>query len=428
MSITKEQADIYADNSWVNHEELLKKVDYYMALKEGQKVDRILDIGVGTGALAKYISKKGERIYGIDICEVMIEKAKERGIPNLELSVGNAKQMLYESEFFDIVILDGILQYNLGNINKIMAEVGRVLKRGGLLVLWEDISCIDKDLIDYFGFVTSFDSRTVFNRETLELILYKYEGIRGETMGLNQSNITQSLAYLSEKDREKALEILIDTTPSFKNRANFYMDPYTQEISMDLNIYVGSGIKNAKEGMYNWGWWDGPKMYQEVNRNVIAQCQRNKLFEIVTVLAPGSIGFNIGGPRIKCGNRNALGFNIDKNANDIVADGSELPFLDNSVDFYISSHTVEHIKDVPKAMREWTRTLKPGGLIGMTIPDKRYFLHSWDADINEYDLAPSEMTSSQMKEILDKIPELEILLFDTNQNIFDFDVLARKRG
>jgi len=101
--------------------------------------------------------------------------------------------------------------------------------------------------------------------------------------------------------------------------------------------------------------------------------------------------------------------------------------LDNSVDFIISSHTVEHIKDVPKAMREWTRVLKPLGLIAITMPDVRYFQHETSGVPFDRDLAPSEMTPDQMREIFSGIKDVELLSINTNNNNFDFEVLARKK-
>jgi len=55
---------------------------------------------------------------------------------------------------------------------------------------------------------------------------------------------------------------------------------------------------------------------------------------------------------------------------DIVANGDELPVSDESVDFVISSHTIEHIFDPLKALKEWHRVIKPGGYIFTIVPIK----------------------------------------------------------
>jgi glycosyltransferase involved in cell wall biosynthesis/SAM-dependent methyltransferase len=55
---------------------------------------------------------------------------------------------------------------------------------------------------------------------------------------------------------------------------------------------------------------------------------------------------------------------------DVVAPGDDLPFEDNSVDFVISSHVIEHFPDPIKALKEWHRVVRPGGFIYVIAPYK----------------------------------------------------------
>jgi SAM-dependent methyltransferase len=55
---------------------------------------------------------------------------------------------------------------------------------------------------------------------------------------------------------------------------------------------------------------------------------------------------------------------------DIVASGDNLPFKDNTVDFVISSHVIEHFYDPVKAIKEWMRVVKPGGYVFIIAPHK----------------------------------------------------------
>ena len=55
---------------------------------------------------------------------------------------------------------------------------------------------------------------------------------------------------------------------------------------------------------------------------------------------------------------------------DVVAEGDNLPFSDNSWDFVINSHVLEHFFDPIKTINEWLRVIKPGGYLFMIIPHK----------------------------------------------------------
>lgn len=53
---------------------------------------------------------------------------------------------------------------------------------------------------------------------------------------------------------------------------------------------------------------------------------------------------------------------------DVKADICNLPFPDNSYDFILCNHVLEHIPDDFKAMQELYRVLKPGGMAILQIP------------------------------------------------------------
>lgn len=55
---------------------------------------------------------------------------------------------------------------------------------------------------------------------------------------------------------------------------------------------------------------------------------------------------------------------------DIVAYGDNIPLPDGSQDFVVSSHVLEHFPNPIKALLEWDRLIRPGGIIFMIVPHK----------------------------------------------------------
>lgn len=58
---------------------------------------------------------------------------------------------------------------------------------------------------------------------------------------------------------------------------------------------------------------------------------------------------------------------------DIIGDAQTMEGIpDDSYDFLISAHVIEHTKDPIGALEQWCRIVRPGGLIYLIVPDKRY--------------------------------------------------------
>lgn len=55
---------------------------------------------------------------------------------------------------------------------------------------------------------------------------------------------------------------------------------------------------------------------------------------------------------------------------DLVGTANSIPLPDDSLDYVISSHALEHLTDVIGAWLEWNRVLKPGGIAFMIVPQR----------------------------------------------------------
>jgi predicted SAM-dependent methyltransferase len=58
---------------------------------------------------------------------------------------------------------------------------------------------------------------------------------------------------------------------------------------------------------------------------------------------------------------------------DILADAEKLETIgDDSQDFVIANHVIEHMRDPIGSLLQWQRVLKPGGRLFLAAPDKRF--------------------------------------------------------
>lgn len=108
---------------------ILKFADF-----EDIKSKKILEIGVGLGADHQLLAQSGANLYGIDLTERAISYTRHRfecfGLKS-ELTVSDAENLVFSSNFFDGVYSWGVLHHS-PNTPRAIAEVWRVLKPSGV--------------------------------------------------------------------------------------------------------------------------------------------------------------------------------------------------------------------------------------------------------------------------------------------------------
>jgi predicted SAM-dependent methyltransferase len=71
---------------------------------------------------------------------------------------------------------------------------------------------------------------------------------------------------------------------------------------------------------------------------------------------------------------------------DVLDDGQRLEtFADDSQDFIIANHFLEHTEDPIACIRTWSARLKPGGTIFLAVPDKNYNVMDCKRDLTPLD-------------------------------------------
>ena len=121
--------------------------------------------------------------------------------------------------------------------------------------------------------------------------------------------------------------------------------------------------------------------------------------------------------------KTSLGFDKYKTiAVDFVGDARDLPFEDNEFDYVFSSHCLEDFIDKENVLKEWCRTIKPGGKIGLYLPHKNYYK---GCNLDHYEL----FDSSYIKPILEKSGfTIDLDYLDIGDDRYSFLVIATKNA
>ena len=109
------------------------------AIRAAERVGgRILEVGVGTGISLPHYSRNN-RLVGVDICEPMLRKAKERvatqGLSHMEmLAVMDGTRLAFADASFDVVVAQFVITA-VPDPEATLDEFARVVRPGGEIVL-----------------------------------------------------------------------------------------------------------------------------------------------------------------------------------------------------------------------------------------------------------------------------------------------------
>ncbi len=120
-------------NSLIPYRELLESVIKELSPKKGELV---FEGGCGTGNLLLKIKEKGADVIGTDFSKAALEILKKKDNSVKVILSDLAKKLPFENDYFDKAVLNNTLYlFPKKTQVKILKEIKRVLKKGGLIVL-----------------------------------------------------------------------------------------------------------------------------------------------------------------------------------------------------------------------------------------------------------------------------------------------------
>ena len=207
-----------------------ENIDFFKSYAEG--VDKILDVGAGTGRIAIPICKEGKEVYCVEPSRSMMQELKKKRDEDPDLS---ARLTLIEEdakdfnidEDFSLIIMSGVFDHLLVDENRIctLLNLNKHLVKGGKLVLDVGLGYMEEDDEFYLADTVKRDGkeyRRHIKREKKDektmLVYLKYETYE-------DSDLIDTIEQRSEVgviNREKLHELLKETGFEIKNEFGDY--------------------------------------------------------------------------------------------------------------------------------------------------------------------------------------------------------------
>jgi len=139
------------------YEALIAREDYQgnilSALRDITSLENrvVLDLGAGTGRLACMLAPLAARVHAFDIAPDMLRLCREKltatGLSNWEVGVADHRQVPMEAQSADLVVSGWSVSYLAvwnpeqadQELNKWLTEMRRVLRKDGMIVLFESL-------------------------------------------------------------------------------------------------------------------------------------------------------------------------------------------------------------------------------------------------------------------------------------------------
>jgi len=221
----------------------------------GQK---ILDIGCGNGWLSTLYRLQGDELYGADISELNIKRAKERGVIAIQHNIET--ELPYADSFFDIILCADVLEH-LFFPEKVISEMYRILKPNGILIIGvPNLYCLRNKIEMFLGnaifieYPVNFEHIRHYSKRTISKILtnngFSIIKTRGSGWTFNSERFFWALSLLHGGNY--GLKLLLKTITFGKSQEEFPALMLRHWISKTLNkilpgLSCGITIKTQKK-------------------------------------------------------------------------------------------------------------------------------------------------------------------------------------
>lgn len=145
----RRQAEAYSAMKVVTDPRIL---DHMLEVSDVRPDMRVLDVACGPGFVAMAFAPKCRSVVGIDATDRLVARARaeaaRRAITNVTFTLGNVERMPFGRDEFDIATCRFAF-HHFAHPRQVLAEMARVLKPGGRMVIVDMTTSEDPAKSDY---------------------------------------------------------------------------------------------------------------------------------------------------------------------------------------------------------------------------------------------------------------------------------------
>ena len=219
------RAGDYNKTHWVKNG---KFIDSYLSMLPEKQFKTILEVGIGTGAVAEKMVEKLGPLSGIDISSEMISLINN---PKITATVGDAHDLKFESNSLELIYMRNVIHY-IDNPIKAYSEIYRCLRPEGYF-LFSQVVPPDDSLSEEYDWLVG---RNIHYPTHFEIInwMKDFQIINESEFILKSQSIMNWLNNTcNEKSKkDKIINSHIESSEMYKKQVNY--STFNGDIFVDI--------------------------------------------------------------------------------------------------------------------------------------------------------------------------------------------------
>ncbi|MBE6875547.1 MAG: class I SAM-dependent methyltransferase [Ruminococcus sp.] len=108
--------------------------EMYQKISKTIQNKKVLELACGTGLISNHVAEASKKYIATDFAEnMLIQAQKKKSTAKLHYMKADASALPFANKSFDVVIISNALHV-IPNPEKVLSEIARVLKTGGILI------------------------------------------------------------------------------------------------------------------------------------------------------------------------------------------------------------------------------------------------------------------------------------------------------